>query len=77
MFPAFVFKMKFIGGVLAAFGLVAVVNAQYYQNVSSSIVSYETITTDVVTTYCPGPTVVTQGGKKYTVTEATTLTITG
>lgn len=31
---------------------------------------------DVYTTYCPQPTTCTIGGKTYTVTEATTLTIT-
>ncbi|KAF5019040.1 hypothetical protein F66182_8961 [Fusarium sp. NRRL 66182] len=38
-----------------------------------------TYTTEVVTaytTYCPAPTEITHGGKTYTVTEATTLTIT-
>ncbi|KAI8669331.1 hypothetical protein NCS57_00747900 [Fusarium keratoplasticum] len=38
-----------------------------------------TYTTEVVTaytTYCPGPTEITHGGKTYTITEATTLTIT-
>lgn len=36
-------------------------------------------TTEVVTsyeTYCPGPTTITEGSSTYTVTEATTLTIT-
>ncbi|POR39196.1 Clock-controlled protein 6 [Tolypocladium paradoxum] len=31
---------------------------------------------DVYTTYCPGPTQITHGSKTYTVTKATTLTIT-
>ncbi|KAJ4265650.1 clock-controlled protein 6 [Fusarium torreyae] len=38
-----------------------------------------TVTTEVVTaytTYCPGPTEIVHGDKTYTVTEATTLTIT-
>jgi len=35
-----------------------------------------TITTDIYSTYCPVPTTFTQGSKTYTVTEATTLTIT-
>ncbi|KAK3196160.1 hypothetical protein K4F52_000539 [Lecanicillium sp. MT-2017a] len=37
------------------------------------------VTTEVVTaytTYCPGPTSIVHGNKTYTVTEATTLTIT-
>lgn len=41
--------------------------------------SNDTVVTEVVTaytTYCPEPTEITQNGKTYTVTEATTLTIT-
>lgn len=41
--------MKTVGGLLA-FGLVAIVNGQYYQNGSGAFVSYETITTSVHTT---------------------------
>lgn len=44
-----------------------------------SAVSNVTYTTEVVTeltTYCPEPTEITHGGKTYTITEATTLTIT-
>jgi hypothetical protein len=37
---------------------------------------YTTITTTAFTTYCPEPTTLTHGGKTYTVTTATTLTIT-
>ncbi|KAF2746895.1 hypothetical protein M011DRAFT_468182 [Sporormia fimetaria CBS 119925] len=37
---------------------------------------YETVTVSEYTTYCPGPTEITQGTKTYTVTESTTLTIT-
>lgn len=37
---------------------------------------YTTITTTSYETYCPGPTTVTIGGSTYTVTDATTLTIT-
>ncbi|KAK0115080.1 hypothetical protein ONS96_013550 [Cadophora gregata f. sp. sojae] len=39
-------------------------------------VEYTTITTDALTTVCPGPTTFTYGTKTYTVTKATTLTIT-
>ncbi|KAF7543209.1 hypothetical protein G7046_g10044 [Stylonectria norvegica] len=39
-------------------------------------VSYTTEVVDVYTTYCPGPTELTHGGKTYTITEATTFTIT-
>jgi hypothetical protein len=45
----------------------------------SAMPSNVTIVTEVVseyTTYCPGPTEITHGGSTYTVTEATTLTIT-
>lgn len=46
---------------------------------TTSTQTSDTWTTSVVnsiTTYCPSATEVTQGGKTYTVTEATTLTIT-
>lgn len=52
------------------------------ETVSSSAVyeaPVEYTTTEVVTsyeTYCPGPTTIVEGGNTYTVTEATTLTIT-
>jgi hypothetical protein len=38
-------------------------------------VTYTTEIVTAITTYCPGPTTVTHGGSTYTVTEATTLTI--
>ena len=44
-----------------------------------SVPAVEYTTTEVVTsyeTYCPGPTTITEGSSTYTVTEATTLTIT-
>ena len=40
-------------------------------------VDYTTITTDVLKTVCPSPTIFTYGTKVYTITKATTLTITG
>jgi hypothetical protein len=46
---------------------------------TSSVVSapvYETTVVPVYTTYCPQPTHVTYGSQVYTVTEATTLTLT-
>ncbi|KAH7148611.1 hypothetical protein EDB81DRAFT_883024 [Dactylonectria macrodidyma] len=43
---------------------------------AASNVSYVTEVVDVYTTYCPAATEITHGGKTYTVTEATTLTIT-
>ncbi|KAL3427963.1 LysM domain-containing protein [Phlyctema vagabunda] len=45
------------------------------QPVETEVVEYTTITVEIFTTYCPEPTVFTQGTKTYTVTEATTLTI--
>jgi len=38
-------------------------------------VTYTTEIVTAITTYCPGPTTLTHGGSTYTVTEATTLTI--
>ncbi len=38
---------------------------------------YTTITTDILTTVCPSPTVITHGTHTYTITGAMTLTITG
>jgi len=42
---------------------------------SNGTISYTTEVVTAVTTYCPGPTQVTYGGSTYTITEATTLTI--
>ncbi|KAM0287477.1 hypothetical protein ACHAQH_000430 [Verticillium albo-atrum] len=39
-------------------------------------VTYTTEVVEVYTTYCPEPTTLTHGDKTYTITEATTLTIT-
>ncbi|CAL3969814.1 unnamed protein product [Diplocarpon coronariae] len=44
--------------------------------VAVAAVAYETLTTTAVTTYCPGPTTLVHGSLTWTVTEATTLTIT-
>lgn len=60
--------MKF---AYAALALAAGVSAW-----SNATIVYETVTTDVYTTYCPYATTLTYEGKTYTVTEATTLTIT-
>ncbi|KAJ5052069.1 uncharacterized protein L3040_001829 [Drepanopeziza brunnea f. sp. 'multigermtubi'] len=43
---------------------------------SNDTVVYETITTTALTTYCPSATTIVHGTQTYTVTEATTLTIT-
>ncbi|CZS88288.1 uncharacterized protein RAG0_00006 [Rhynchosporium agropyri] len=40
------------------------------------VYEYTTITTSVLTTFCPSPTTFIHGTKTYTITEATTLTIT-
>ncbi|KAG7926929.1 hypothetical protein KL925_003214 [Ogataea polymorpha] len=50
-----------------------------YSNGTVSTITYETTISEVVTaltTYCPGPTSIVTNGKTYTVTGATTLTIT-
>lgn len=62
--------------VVALAALVATVSASGYGYKNESTPVY---TTEVVTsyeTYCPGPTTITYGEQTYTVTEATTLTIT-
>ncbi|EAA31450.2 hypothetical protein GE21DRAFT_7854 [Neurospora crassa] len=59
-------KMKFS----AAAVLAAAAGAHAWSNVT-----YTTEIVTAVTTYCPGPTEITHGGNTYTVTEATTLTI--
>ncbi|KAK0635550.1 hypothetical protein B0T17DRAFT_612396 [Bombardia bombarda] len=58
--------MKFSAATLLA----AVAGAHAWSNVT-----YVTETVTAVTTFCPGPTEVTYGGTTYTITEATTLTI--
>jgi len=51
--------------------LAAAAGASAYSNVT-----YTTEVVEVYTTYCPAPTEITHGGKTYTITSATTLTIT-
>ncbi|PBP22529.1 chitin recognition protein [Diplocarpon rosae] len=48
-----------------------------YSIPKSDYTEYTTITTDILTTICPSPTVITQGKHTYNISEATTLTITG
>jgi len=63
--------------VVALAALVASASASYYPAPSNA--TTPVYTTEVVTsyeTYCPGPTEVVHGSMTYTVTEATTLTIT-
>lgn len=60
-------SLAFAAGAMAQSGMPAYpTNGTYYT----------TITTTAITTYCPYATTLTQGGKTYTITEATTLTIT-
>lgn len=50
-----------------------------YHNTTTAATPNVVYTTEIVTaltTYCPGPTTITHGAKTYTVTSATTLTIT-
>jgi hypothetical protein len=61
--------MKFSIAAVAA-AAVAGVSAGY------SNVTYTTEVVTALTTYCPEPTQITHGGKTYTITKATTLTIT-
>ncbi|KAH9999764.1 hypothetical protein F4779DRAFT_622626 [Xylariaceae sp. FL0662B] len=63
--------MKF---TLAAIALAAGAVADY--PVGNATTSFTTEIVTSYTTYCPGPTEITHGTKTYTVTEATTLTIT-
>jgi len=58
--------MKFSAAVLALAGA-----ASAYSNVT-----YTTEVVTAITTYCPEPTTITYGETTYTITEATTLTIT-
>jgi len=60
--------------VAAALALVAGTNAYAYKNTTAPAYVTEVVT--AYTTYCPEPTKITHGGKTYTVTKATTLTIT-
>ncbi|KAF7505188.1 hypothetical protein GJ744_001178 [Endocarpon pusillum] len=62
----------------ALLAFAAAASAAYDSYSSSSALNNVTYTTQVVTaytTYCPGPTQITHGTQTYTVTEATTLTI--
>ncbi|KAF2157867.1 hypothetical protein K461DRAFT_25795 [Myriangium duriaei CBS 260.36] len=61
---------------IAAAALAAGASAQYGYGSGSDDVTYVTETVDYYTTYCPEATQITHGSQTYTVTEATTLTIT-
>jgi hypothetical protein len=60
--------------VVALAALVATVSAGGYYNETTPVYTTEVVTS--YETYCPGPTTITHGESTYTVTEATTLTIT-
>jgi hypothetical protein len=60
--------------VVALAALVATASAGGYYNGTTPVYTTEVVTS--YTTYCPYPTTVVHGEKTYTVTEATTLTIT-
>ncbi|MCJ1430360.1 hypothetical protein MMC29_008278 [Sticta canariensis] len=62
--------MRCSSAIIASAALVAGANATYDN------VTYTTEIVTAYTTYCPSPTAITHGNKIYTVTEATTLTIT-
>jgi hypothetical protein len=69
--------MKYSAAVLAlASGAVAHSSGWGAWPTNGTNVAVETIVTTAYTTYCPEATEVIQNGKTYTVTEATTLTIT-
>ncbi|KAI1422934.1 hypothetical protein F5Y12DRAFT_760037 [Xylaria sp. FL1777] len=65
--------MKF---AIVAAALVAGVSASYPSYSAAANVTYTTKVVTAYETYCPGPTQITYGTNTYTVTEATTLTIT-
>lgn len=66
--------MKDAAAILAlATGSIAASYGEYYPRNGTV---YETITTTAITTYCPYPTEIVHNSKTYTVTKATTLTIT-
>ncbi|KAK5634380.1 hypothetical protein RRF57_010094 [Xylaria bambusicola] len=65
--------MKF---AIAAVVLAAGASANYAAYSAAPNVTYTTKVVTAYETYCPGPTQITYGTNTYTVTEATTLTIT-
>lgn len=56
--------------------IVALAQASYLPHANTTGVAYTTEVVTAYTTYCPAPTEIVHGDKTYTVTEATTLTIT-
>ncbi|KAL2061721.1 hypothetical protein VTL71DRAFT_7099 [Oculimacula yallundae] len=67
--------MKY-SAVVLALATGALAGGYEYPPHKNATVAYETITTSALTTYCPYATTIVQNSKTYTVTEATTLTIT-
>ena len=70
--------MRFTAAVAAA-GLAGAAVADHMSNSTMAVSASDVYVTDVVTaytTYCPEPTKITHKGETYTVSEATTLTIT-
>ncbi|KAK9450342.1 uncharacterized protein V1518DRAFT_205001 [Limtongia smithiae] len=70
--------MKFTAVISAAVLLAGAAQAAFTNGTSTTLM-YDVTTTEVVTeytTYCPYATTFTEGNSTYTVTEATTLTIT-
>ncbi|CAG8952948.1 hypothetical protein HYFRA_00007663 [Hymenoscyphus fraxineus] len=71
--------MKTVQTLLSVFGLVAAAQASFVARAggySNETIIYETVTTNVYTTYCPAATTFVGGTKTYTATASQTLTIT-
>lgn len=68
--------MQFAVAVAALAGVAAAGHTAGNSTVAAPSDVYVTETLTAFTTYCPEATKITQGGKTYTVTEATSLTIT-
>lgn len=60
----------------SAAAVLAIAAGATAQQTPGSNVTYTTEIVESYVTYCPGPTEISHGGKTYTITEATTLTIT-
>ncbi|CRK34394.1 hypothetical protein BN1708_006366 [Verticillium longisporum] len=63
--------MKYSAATVLAAATAVMAGAYGHNNVT-----YTTEVVEVYTTYCPEPTTLTHGDKTYTITSATTLTIT-
>jgi hypothetical protein len=67
--------MKF-AATLVTLAVGAMASKSFEPSYTTDNVVYTTEVVTAITTYCPEPTTVTYGESTYTVTEATTLTIT-